>query len=314
MSFVHLHGHSTFSFLEAIGKPKQIVEKAKELGMTAIAITDYNGMCGAVDFYQKAKNEGIKPIIWVELGFVIDLDNKVRVENIWNITLLALNKQGYHNLLKLTSFANMEGLENKQKIDLNILRKHKDGVVALIWWEQSWIGKMIANREKDEKILEIISLITDILWKENTFLELNAQDYDELPIIQNINEKIIEYATQTNITLLIWNNFHYVNETDKDAREMALAIKDGFKMYDEQRRKPKGKYFIATEKDITNTMQINGYSKEQITTRIQNNQDLADRIDLKIDLYQKLFPNYETPDNIKELYEQNKEDLEIKSH
>jgi len=312
MSFVHLHGHSTFSFLEAIWKTKQIIEKAKELGMPAISITDYNGMYGAVDFYQKAKKEGIKPIIWVEFGFVLDLDNKVRTENIWNITLLALNKQWYHNLLKLTSFANMEWLENKQKISLETLAKYKDWIVALMWWEKSWIWKMIVNKEKDNKIIERINLIKDVLWKENTFLEINAQDYSELPIMENINEKIVIYASQTDVSLSIWNNFHYVNEEDKDAREMALAIKDWFKMYDEQRRKPKGKYFIATESYIQQIMQKNWFSQEKISTWIKNNQLLADRIDIEIDLHQKLFPNYETPKNIKELYEQNKENLEVK--
>ena len=95
MSFVHLHGHSTFSFLEAIGKPAAIINKAKELGMNAIAITDYHGMYGSIKFYQGTKDTGIKPIIGIETGFVMDIDSQIPEQQIGNIVLLAKNKEGY---------------------------------------------------------------------------------------------------------------------------------------------------------------------------------------------------------------------------
>lgn len=91
--FTHLHGHSSFSFLEAIGRPPKIIAKAKELGMNAIAITDYNGMYGCIRFYQAAKAEDIKPIIGVELGFVLDINSVIPTNQIGNIVLLAENKQ-----------------------------------------------------------------------------------------------------------------------------------------------------------------------------------------------------------------------------
>jgi DNA polymerase III subunit alpha len=120
--FTHLHGHSTFSFLEAIGKPAAIVNKAKELGMNAIAITDYNGMYGMVKFYQLAKESGIKPIIGVEVGFVMDINSQVQEQQIGNIVLIAKNKEGYQALMQLTSYANKEGIKGKPKIDLQALR------------------------------------------------------------------------------------------------------------------------------------------------------------------------------------------------
>ncbi len=122
MSFVHLHGHSTFSFLEAIGKPATIIKKAKELDMKAIAITDYNGMYGMVKFYQLAKEAGIKPIIGVEVGFVMDISTQIPDQHIGNIVIIAKTKEGYQSLMELTSFANKEGVKGKPKIDLQALK------------------------------------------------------------------------------------------------------------------------------------------------------------------------------------------------
>lgn len=120
--FIHLHGHSTFSFLEAIGKPNQIASRAKELGMPSIAITDYNGMFGAVKFFLACKDESIQPIFGVELGFVLDVTSLIPVDHIGNIVFLAKNIEGYKNLLELTSFANTTGVKNKPKVDLVVLR------------------------------------------------------------------------------------------------------------------------------------------------------------------------------------------------
>jgi len=122
MAFTHLHGHSTFSFLEAIGKPIAIVNKAKELGMDAIGITDYNGMYGMVRFYQIAKDAGIKPIIGVEIGFVMDINSQIPDQHIGNIVIIAKSKEGYQSLMELTSLANKQDIKGKPKIDLQTLK------------------------------------------------------------------------------------------------------------------------------------------------------------------------------------------------
>jgi len=309
MSFVHLHGHSTFSFLEAIGKPDEIATVAKELDMPAIAITDYNGMHASIKLFQKAKSLKIKAIPWVETGFVLKLDALVRVESIGNICLLAWNQEWYYNLLKIASYANQEWLDNKQKIDPAILQKHPQGIFAIMWGEESRIGKKIINREKDENILETLILLKKILGDENVFLEVIAQDYNILPNTKIINTKILELANKINTKVVIHNNYHYLRADDKDAREMALAIKDGYKMYDEQRRKPKWQYHIMTAIEIKHIMQRNGFEADQIQSRIDTNLQIASQINVDISLYQKLFPNHQTPNNIKELYAKNKDSL-----
>jgi DNA polymerase III subunit alpha len=309
MSFIHLHGHSTFSFLEAIGKPAAIVNKAKELGMNAIAITDYNGMYGMVKFYQLAKDAGIKPIIGVEIWFVIDISSQTQENQIGNIVIIAKTKEGYQSLMELVSFANKEGIKGKPKIDIQALKKFWREIVCISGWANSWIGKMIALDEKESKIVEIIHLIQDTIGKENFFLEIIAQDYNETTESKKTNEYILTLSEKEDIPCVVNNNFFYPSQGDKQAREVALAIKDGLKIYDENRRKPKGQFHIMTEEEIRKILINNGYDSSTIDKLIKTNTIVAENIETNIDLNQTLFPNYETPEDIKTLYEQHKDIL-----
>ncbi|MFZ2151254.1 MAG: PHP domain-containing protein [Candidatus Absconditicoccaceae bacterium] len=309
--FTHLHGHSSFSFLEAIGKPKHIIAKVKSLEMTAIAITDYNGMYGAVNFYLGAGDEGIKPIIGSELGFVLDINSVSNPKTIGNIVLLAKNDIGYHSLMELVSFANQQGIKFKPKIDTSILKEKSQGIIAIIGGEESWLGKMIVNGESEDKIIEIINMIKDILGNNNVFLEMTAQNESLINNVKKINNQILFYSKKTDTDCVVDNNYFYPGKDEKEAWEMALAIKDGYKMYDEIRRKPKGEYHIMNEDEIVNIMTGNGYEDKQINEWIENNNKIAESIDVKIQLGQYLFPNYENPEDVKELYEENKDKLVV---
>ncbi len=302
--FNHLHGHSTFSFLEAIGKPLAIINKAKELEMASIAITDYNGMYGIIKFYQQANDAGIKPLIGIETGFVMDINSNIVESQIWNIVVLATNKQAYQNLMELTSFANKEGLAMKPKIDLAALQKFGEGMICFFWWTDSRLGKMISLDEKESKIIEIIGMIQNAVGKDHVFLEIIAQEYKYFPELKKVNEFVTQIADKEHIPCIIGNNFFYPDKTDKQAWEVALSIKDGTKIYDENRRKPKWAYHIMTEDEIRNICKKNGMDDTFITTCIEQNNKIADSIDVQIDLHQSLFPAYETPDDIREMYEE----------
>lgn len=309
--FTHLHWHSSFSFLEAIGKPKHIIAKAKSLEMSAIAITDYNWMYSAVNFYLWAGDAGIKPIIWAELGFVLDINSVTNPKTVWNIVLLAKNDAGYHSLMELVSFANQQWVKFKPKIDISILKEKSEWIIALIWWEESRLGKMILNWEQEDKIIEIIKMIKDTLWNENTFLEMTAQNESVMGNVKKINNQVLSLGKKINIACVVDNNYFYPGKDEKEAREMALAIKDGYKMYDEMRRKPKWEYHIMNEDEIINIMTWNGYEDKQINEWMENNNKIAETIDVKIQLWQYLFPNYDNPEDVKELYEANKDKLVI---
>jgi len=309
MTFIHLHGHSTFSFLEAIGKPWAIIHKAKELGMNAIAITDYNGMYGAIKAYQSAKDADIKAIIGIEVWFVLDVNSYIQEQQIGNIVILAKNKEGYQNLMELTSFANKEGITGKPKIDLQALKTFWKHIVCFFGGANSRLGKMINLDEKEEKIREIIHMIQNAIGKENVYLEIIAQEYDEVPETKKYNDIIFEISKKEQIPCVVNNNYFYPSSEEKEAREVALAIKDGLKIYDENRRKPKGKFHIMSEEEIREILKKNNIDTETIHTLIQTNQKIADNITTEIDLNQVLFPNYETPEDIQKLYEENKENM-----
>jgi DNA polymerase III alpha subunit len=165
--------------------------------------------------------------------------------------------------------------------------------------------------EKEEKIIEILNILQNTLGKENVFLEITAQDEQLLPDIKKINTTLLRISKEQNIKCVVNNNYHYITATDKEAREIALAIKDGKKIYDEDRRKPKGNFSIMSEEEIRAVCSKNGYTTEQIDERIHTNETIAAEIITDIALNQTLFPNYASPEDIIELYEQNKEQLVV---
>jgi len=309
MQYIPLHGHSTFSFLEAIGTVKKIATRTKKMELPAIAITDYNGMYGAVAFYNLGKELGFKPIVGVELGFVLDINNHYTLANIGTICLLAADNDGYHNLMKLASFANTTGIETRPKIDMQTLQSHGKWVIAIMGYEQSRLGKMIVNGEQESKTTEIIGQIQKALGKDNVYLEITAQDHKAYTSLEKINPTILALAEKMGISCVVNNNYFYVLKKDRKAREAALAIKDGMKLYDPMRRKPAGKHHIMDADDISQICLANGFTQKQVDERLANNIAVAERIDTQIVLGKTYFPNYDAPDDIIQLYEKHKDTL-----
>ncbi len=303
MEYTHLHGHSTYSFLEAIWNPKQIVEKAKELWFKHIWITDFGNMYGAIAFYNAARNNDINPIIWTELGFVLDIEWYNKLENIWNVCLLAKNIDWYNSLMKIVSHANQEWNAGKAKFDINMLSKYNKWFIAFMWWKESWIWKMILRSESDEKIMEIAGMVQEKIWKENTYFEIIAQDEGLDEQTAKINKKILELAKANNIECITDNAFQYINKEDKETWEMALAIKDGNKMYEQHRRKPKWDFYMMTWEDIKRISQSNWYEVSDIDDRIENTNKIAKQVKIEIPMWQALFPNYDTPAEMKKIYD-----------
>ena len=307
--YVHLHWHSTFSFLEAIGKPNKISAKAKQLWQEAIALTDYNGMYGAIKFIWAAKDDGIKPILGAELWFVLDSNVAIQNDQIWNVVVLAIDDQWYANLMELISYANTVWIKWKPKIDLPALQKYWQWLVIFFGWTRSWIAKMLSRDEKAEKIYEIIWMIQNALGAGNLFLEIVAQDHSLSKDIAQINQFVLQTAEHLNISCVVNTDYHYIEASDKLPWESALAIKDGKKMYDQDRRQVAGQYHIMSEDEIRSILSKNWYSPDVINTWIGNNLAIADSVHVKVKLGQTLFPNYDTPSDIQSLYDQYRDEL-----
>ena len=310
--YVPLRWHSTFSFLEALWQPKDIINCDKDLWLTAIAITDYNGMFWIPAFYLASKDSKnadnpddnwVKAIFWMEMGFTMVVHSSLAEKNSWNLCLLAKNDIGYHNMMELVAFANQTWFTNGvPKLDLNILEEKSEWIIVFTWWETSWIAKMILNWESESKILEIYEMLYKIFW-DNCYLEITAQDESNIPWVKKCNHFIYDLAKKTNTKLIVNNDYHYLRNSDKDSWLVALSIKDWTKIYDSNRRNPQWEYHIMDWEEIKKICIKNWYSADEVDMRLNNNWSIADDLNVSLLFNQKLFPKYEIKEDIKQLYD-----------
>jgi DNA polymerase-3 subunit alpha len=309
--YVPLHWHSTFSFLEALWQPKDIIKRAKDLWLPAIAITDYNGMFWIPAFFLAAKDSkdeesgfpGVKAIFWLEIWFVMDINSSLSEKNIWNICLLAENEKWYHNMMELVAYANQIWFSNWiPKLDLNILKEKSEWIRVFTWGELCWITKMLSNWESESKIREVYDMLKDIFW-DKCYLEITAQDENKLPLIKSCNHYIYDLAKQTNTKLIVDNDYRYLREWDKNSWLVALSVKDWTKIYDANRRNPEWKYHIMNWEEIKMICINNWYSEDDVDLWIKTNWEIADQLNVALLFNQKLFPKYEIQGNIQKLYD-----------
>ena len=295
--------------LEWIWSVSSIVNKVHELDMKAVAITDYYGVYGMVDFYRTAKDLEINPIVWVELGLVDSLKVSIHQEDVSNIVLLAENKEWYDNILNLVSLAHVSLVHYKPCIDLDTLEKHKEWLFGFMGGKKSVLGAMILQWVKDDELKDYLTRLLKIFGKDKFYIEVVAQDYKREKDLKVINDRLISLSDSANIGKIVANDYHYVEKSDKEAFELALAIKDGLKLYDEERRKVAGNYHIFTEAEIIEVMEKNGFDKKSVDEMIQTTASIAEKCMLKLDLYQSLFPLYESPTEITDLYSANQDNM-----
>lgn len=235
MSFVHLHTHSHYSLLDGLSKIDELIARTKELGMGAIAITDHGVMYGAIEFYQKAKKAGIKPIIGVE-AYVADsmYDKRPGADgkNYYHLILLAENTVGYKNLIKLTTAAHLDGFYYKPRIDKNLLRQHAKGLIGLSACLGGEISRALLSGQ-DEKAKSIALQYHDIFGKGNFFLEI--QRHPNLEGQAMVAEKLAVLSQATNIPLVATQDAHYLRSEDSQAHDVLLAIQTGSQTDDKDR-------------------------------------------------------------------------------
>lgn len=307
--FIHLHWHSHYSLLNWLGDPDRIIQTAKKIWMDTIAITDYWTMYWAIEFFELAKRNEIKPIIWMEIYQVSDIKKQETKDSRNNLVLLAKDLDWYHNLIEISSIANLEWFFEVPRTDMKILKKYSKWLIAFMWWEDSQIGKMILAKEDDKRIIEIIKEFKEIFWEENFILELVIQDYLKKINTRKVNDKIIELAEKTNTKLIINSNFHYPEKTDKDAYEALICIKNWTLFTDPTRKKTVWSYHILSQEEIIEMLEKNKFEKDFIDKLMQNNIDIANKITLEIPLHNLYFPDYKSPADIEKLYEKHKNTL-----
>ncbi len=225
--FIHLHTHSHYSLLDGLSKIPDMVKKAKEDGMKAIALTDHGNMYGAIELYKECKKAGIKPIIGVEAYIAKRgrLDKEPGIDNKrYHLTLLAKNKIGYKNLMHLVTLANLEGYYYKPRMDKEILRKYGEGIICLSGCMGSQLSQAILNEDKEEAE-RLIKEHQDIFGKENYFIEVHSH-----PNIENdkkLRKGLVALAKKYDIPVVAGQDSHYLHKEDHNAHNTLLAVNTG---------------------------------------------------------------------------------------
>lgn len=285
MSFVHLHNHSNYSLLDGLSRLDEMVAKAKKLGMPALALTDHGNLYGAIEFYKACEKAGIKPIIGVEayVAMRTRFDKEPNVDSRrYHLTLLAKNKVGYQNLLRMVSASYLEGFYYKPRMDKDLLRAHSEGIICLSGCMGSELGRTLWARDLD-KAKAVIKEHQEIFGVENYYLEI--MHHPKIERQMEIKEATIKLARELNIPLVATQDAHYLEPEDAKAHDTLVAIQT--QATDEDKRfsnQMEDFSFITPEQAME-------YFKDT-PEAIENTVKIAERCELKLELGKWVFPNY----------------------
>src|SRR6478609_9905407 len=233
-SFVHLHLHTEYSLLDGSIRMKDVMKKAAEFGMPAVAITDHGNLFGAIEFYQEAHRAGVKPIIGCEV-YVAPGSHKDRPpsrrESAYHFTLLAENDTGYHNLVKLVTTAHLDGFHYAPRIDKQMLAERSAGLIGLSGCLAGEINSAIQSNNI-EKAKQSAVEYRDILGAENFFLELHDHGMEEQ---KTCNAALVNMARDLGVGLVAANDVHFLRRSDHQAHDVMLCIGTGKMVEDESR-------------------------------------------------------------------------------
>ena len=289
MKFSHLHVHSHYSLLDGLTKIDELIAKAKEEGSTSLAITDHGVMYGVIEFYQKCKKAGLKPIIGVEayLAPVSRLDKIIKAdERNYHLVLLAKNQIGYKNLIKLTSIAHLEGFYYKPRIDWEVLKKHHEGLIALTACITGEIPQLIIA-EKLDKARKRILEYAELFGPENFYLEL--QHHPNLEHQAEVNRALINFSRELNLPLVATNDIHYLNKDDDEPQDVLLCLQTKKKKEDRDRMiMLGGDYSFRSAKEMVEAF-------KEVPAAIDNTQKIAEACDLEIELGKTQLPYFPVP-------------------
>ncbi|MCQ4636363.1 DNA polymerase III subunit alpha [Anaerovorax odorimutans] len=250
MAFTHLHVHTEYSLLDGAARIKDLVARAKELGMESVAITDHGVMFGVIDFYRECLDKGIKPIIGCEVytaaRSMTDKDaDKDKYQG--HLVLLAKNNQGYQNLIKIVSAGFIKGFYYKPRIDKEVLRKHSEGIIALSACLAGDVQRKLLNRDYEGAKKEALAL-RDIFGEENFYLELQDQGLEEEA---RILPDMIRLHEETGIPFVATNDVHYVRREDAKAHDVLLCIQTAATIDEEDRmRFPNDQFYLKSEEEM----------------------------------------------------------------
>ncbi len=286
MSFVHLHVHSEYSMLDGLSHVRDLVARAKELGMPGLAITDHGVMHGVVDFYREARQEGLRPIIGMEAYLaprrMADRDPQLD-GRAHHLVLLAENDAGYRNLIRLASAAQLDGFYYRPRIDHELLAAHSEGLIATSGCLSGEIPRaLLEGRTQDAR--RWIDWHLEVFGRDRFFFEVQHHDIPELP---EVNRQIVEESRRVGGRLVATNDVHYVRPEDWELQDVLLCIQTGSVRADPARmRMTDPSYYLRTPQEMAGLF-------GEIPESLSNTLEIAERCQVDLDFQGYRLPHFE---------------------
>lgn len=286
--FTHLHVHSHYSLLDGLPKIDQLLDYVKSSGMDSVALTDHGALYGAVEFYQKAIQKGIKPIIGAEMYIAFESMTQERPnidDKKYHLVLLVKNEKGYKNLVKLLTKAHLEGFYYKPRIDHNLLKEYSEGLIALSACVKGKIPQLILAN-KIEEAEKTALFYKEIFGKENFYLEI--QHHPHLTDQKKVNEALFSLSKKLKIPLVATNDVHYLKPEDAEAQDILMLINTGADPNDKERATLKADDFSLRrpEEMIEDFKEFPG--------AVENTQKIVELCNFQFDLGKTRLPKFET--------------------
>lgn len=290
--FVHLHNHSEFSLLDGLSKIPAMVARAKELGMTALALTDHGALYGALKFYHACREVGIKPIIGCEIYVArrSRFDKEANVDSDQNhLILLAKNNNGYKNLMKLVTTASLEGFYYKPRTDLELLKKYSQDLICLTACLNGYVSEPLLAERREEAEKKAKTLIE--IFKNDLYFEL--QKHQNLKEQDVLNLELVKLSEKLGVALVATNDCHYIYQEDVEAQEILLCVQTQKTILDKDRRLSmitSPDFYLKSQEEMTGMF-------IQYPQAIENTAKIAKMCDIAIEVGKWIMPKFDVPGN-----------------
>ena len=291
MSFVHLHCHSEYSLLDGAIRVEDLIKKAKDFGMPAVALTDHGNLYGAVPFYQAKKGSGVKPIIGCELyvapGSMTDKNASSGKEAAFHLTVLAADEDGYKNLVKLVTAAHLEGFYYKPRVDKELLAKHSKGLIVLSGCLKGEVNSLlqVGNFKAAE---QAAAGYREIFGKENYFVELHDHGIDAQ---RRANPDLVRIARSLDLGLVAANDVHFLERSHHDAHDVMICIGTGSMVMDEKRLHYVPELYFKSAEEMRALF-------AELPEACDNTLAIAERCHFEMEFGKAKYPAFEAPAGI----------------
>src|SRR3990170_8434643 len=286
--FTHLHLHTEYSLLDGLSRIPQLMDRARELGQEAIALTDHGVLYAAIDFYREARARGLKPIVGIE-AYVAPgsrLSREPQDKQTYHITLLARNLTGYRNLLALVTRANLEGYYYKPRMDRELFQQHGEGIIALSGCNSSQVHRFLMDGRRDDA-LATLRFYQDAF--DGVYLELQGRNIAE---VTAVNKQLVQISKEAGIPLVATNDVHYIYREDAPTHDVLLCIGTNSSVLDEKRmRFSDDSYYLKSEEEMRALF-------PDLPEAIDNTWRVAEACDLELEFGRLHLPEPDLPPGV----------------